>query len=84
MQKHIKYHEFFNFFLLTPAVILEGFPTQDIINDMLDRGSIPISYVSNSENQFFKDLAFGLKKQGIEEPIKLIILSIEYNKEFLA
>ena len=84
MQKPIKYHEFFNFFLLTPAVILEGFPTQDIINDMLDKETIPISFVSDTENKFFKNISYGLEKQGIQEPVKLIILAIEYNKQFLA
>lgn len=84
MQKHIKYHEFFNFFLLTPAVILEGFPIQDIIDDMLDKGSIPISYVTDKKNPFYKGLSESLQMQGLEEPIKLIVLSIEYNKQFLA
>lgn len=84
MQKPTKYHEFFNFFLLTPAVILEGYPTKEIIQDMLGNLSIPISCIKDKQDLMLKGIQASFEKQGINEPIKVIILSIEYNKEFLA
>jgi hypothetical protein len=84
MQKPTKYHEFFNFFLLTPAVILEGYPVKEIVDDMLSNLSIPISCITNQKDPMLQGIKTSFEKQGITEPIKVIILSIEYNKQFLA
>jgi hypothetical protein len=84
MQKPTKYHEFFNFFLLTPAVILEGYPVKEIVDDMLSNLSIPISCITDQKDPMLQGIKTSFEKQGITEPIKVIILSIEYNKQFLA
>lgn len=84
MQKPTKYHEFFNFFLLTPAVILEGYPVKEIVEDMLSNLSIPISCITDQKDPMLQGIKTSFEKQGITEPIKVIILSIEYNKQFLA
>ena len=80
----MKYHEFFNFFLLTPAVILEGYPVKEIVDDMLGNLSIPVSCITDQKHPMFKGIQASFEKQGITEPIKVIILAIEYNKPFLA
>jgi hypothetical protein len=84
MQKPTNYHEFFNFFLLTPAVILEGYPVKEIVDDMLSNLSIPISCITDQKDPMLQGIKTSFEKQGITEPIKVIILSIEYNKQFLA
>jgi hypothetical protein len=85
MQRVIKYTDFFSFFLSQPIAVLRGGATeQEIVEELQSCFLFPIVYIRDKNHPFFISTVADLKAQGVTQKVKLIILPIGYNKQFLS
>jgi hypothetical protein len=84
MQNLISYKDIFSFDIQTPIAVFEEKPRKELAKECYDLGVIPIVYIKDKTHPLFVRLNNEFKNRGIKQDLKLIILSIEYTKEFLS
>jgi hypothetical protein len=84
MQKHINYLDFFQFYLHIPVAIFEDITDQEVLNDCLDLEAYPLSIIRDVNHPLFVKIKKDFKTKGVKQDLKLIVLAIGYNKEYLS
>ena len=74
----------FNFDLIIPLAYTGDVTMQDIEDDLHSQGVFIFSVFTDPRNPFFIEVQKQMFKEGPNFKIKVIILGIRYNKEFIA
>lgn len=84
MQKHINYLDFFQFFLHIPLTLFEDLNDETILSSCIDLDLIPLSIIRDKNHPLFKRISKEFKKKKTIEPVKIIVLAIGYNNQYLS
>lgn len=84
MQKPISYLDFFQFYLHIPVAIFEDITDQEILEDCIDLEAYPLSIIRDVNHPLFIKIKKDFKTKGIKQDLKLIVLAIGYNKQYLS
>lgn len=74
----------FNFDLVIPLAYTGDVTMEDIEDDLHSQGVFIFSVFTDPRNPFFIEVQKQMFREGPEFKIKVIILGIRYNKEFIA
>lgn len=84
MQRAINYTDMFHFFLLIPVAIFEDLNDNQIAQDCFEMEAYPLSIIKNKKHPLFIRLCEDLKRKGVTQELKSIVLAVGYTKQFLS
>lgn len=84
MQNVINYTDIFQFFLHIPVAVFEDLSDEQIVQDCIELEAYPIVIIKDNNHPLFIRFEEDFKKQGVTQTLKLIILSVGYNKPYLS